>query len=426
MNYKKVIFILLTVLFVWFFYSGIFFVGKPNKRSVNFNYFKFLSYSVLNGRFDIDCPPGTGCHDLVEYKGRYYLYWPWAPVLVYMPIVAISGTDIYDILITSIFGALNVFFITLFIRRFSENFDLKIKETEIILLGLFWGLGTVHFYMSMAGSVWFIAQIMAQTFLLLSIIIILYFPSIKGFFFSGLFYSMAVYTKNDLLFSIFFLLAIGLVLHKNKKEIIPKAISFFIPFIIFSIINFVYNYIRFENIFENGLKYHKMHGYFRENYVNYGYFSIFYIPYNFFTEVLLPPPLKNSYPFFVYNPEGFGFLWNSPLFFLTIPVFFIMFKKIFERKNNFYLKNNDMILLFGAFLSLLLVSLVIFSIMGTGWVQYASRYSMDYQIFIFVFLLYAFKIYKSNIWFYPVVVLLFLISFYMNYNGVHYFFSGNG
>lgn len=425
-QYKKIIVMLLIITFIWIFYSGIFFTGKLNKRSVNFNYFKFLSYSILNGRFDIDCPVGTNCHDLVDYKGKYYLYWPWAPVLVYLPIVAIFGTNIYDILITSIFGALNVFLIIVFVRRLSEKFNIGITEAEIILLSLFWGLGTVHFYMSMVGSVWFIAQIMAQTFLLLSIIFILSFPTVAGFFISGLFYSMAVYTKNNLLFSIFFLLAIWFISYKKEKDknILP-IIIFFIPFIIFSILNFVYNHIRFDNMFENGIKYHRMHEYFKQNYINHGYLSIFYIPYNFFIEVLLPPPLKTSYPFFGYNPEGFGFLWNSPLFFLTIPILIVMFKKMFiKEKKDFNLKNNDIILLFGAFLSLLFISLVVFSIMGTGWVQFASRYSLDYQIFVFVFLLYVFKFYRTQRWFYPTAIMLILISFYMNYNGVHYFFSG--
>ncbi len=41
---------------------------------------------------------------------------------------------------------------------------------------LFWTMGTVHSYMSymsMQGSVWFISQVMAQTFLLLSVITML-------------------------------------------------------------------------------------------------------------------------------------------------------------------------------------------------------------------------------------------------------------
>jgi hypothetical protein len=265
---------------------------------------------------------------------------------------------------------------------------------------------------------------MAQTFLLLSMIFILKSADIKNFFISGLFFSMAVYTKNDLLFSIFFITAIWLITNKKEKNI-SQIVVFFIPFIIFTILNFIYNYIRFENIFENGIKYHKMHKYFLQNYTNHGYFSVFYIPYNFLVEVLLPPPLKAEYPFFDYVPEGFGFLWNSPLFLLTVPVFFILLKKIFYRSSlDSYLKTNDLILLSGTFLSMFFISLVIFSIMGTGWVQFASRYSLDYQIFVFIFLLYAFKLYRKKKWFYPVTFILFLISFYMNYNGVLYFFSG--
>ncbi len=422
-DYKKIILFFVPV-FVWFFYLGIFFVGKPSKRTENFNYFKFLSYSVLHGRLDIDCPPGTGCHDLAEYRGKYYLYWPWVPALIYLPVVAVFGTNTYDVLISGIFGALNVFLLIILIKQLSVRFNLGIREAEIILLSLFWGLGTVHFYMSMVGSVWFISQIMAQTFLLASIIFILKSPDIRGFFISGLFYSMAVYTKNDLLFSVFFMISVWIILNKETKQRnFYLLIAFLIPFIVFSILNFIYNYVRFGNILENGIKYHRMASCFKQNYINHGYLSLFYIPYNFFTEVLLPPPFKSTYPFFGYNPEGFGFLWNSPLFFLTIPIFCVVLKKIFNMKeNNHILKNNDIILLSGAFLSLVFISIIIFSIMGTGWVQFASRYSLDYQIFVFIFLLYAFKLYRDKRWFYPAVIILFIISFYMNYNGVKYFF----
>ena len=225
--------ILIIPIIIWFFYSGIFFVGKPNKRSIDVNYFKNLAHSILNGRFDIDCP-GSGCVDLVIYNGKYYLYWPWMPAVVYIPIVAVLGTNTPDILISSIFGALNVFLIIIFIKNFSDKFNMSIRGSEIVLLSFFWALGTVHFYMSMVGSVWFISQIMAQTFLLLSFISLLKWQSIFGFFISGLFFSIAVYTKNDLLFAIFFITGLLYIIYKNnKKEITKKIIAFAKPVLIY-------------------------------------------------------------------------------------------------------------------------------------------------------------------------------------------------
>jgi hypothetical protein len=416
---KKNVVYLLPV-FIWLFYSGIFFTGKINVRSNEFNYFKFLSQSILDGRFDIDCPPGTGCADMVEYDGKYYLYWPWVPAIVYLPFVAIFGTNTPDVLISGIFGAINVFLLIVFLKLFSKKFNVKLKESDVILLCLFWGLGTVHFYMSMVGSVWFISQIMAQTFLLLSVIFMLKYQTIAGFFLSGFFYALAVYTKNDVLFFIFFLSAIWYVLcYKKGNKNLQRIIVFFLPFVFISVLNFTYNYVRFGNIFENGIKYHRMHEYFRQNYVEHGYFSFFYFPHNFITEVLLPPPIKSTFPFFKYEIEGFGLLWNSPLFFLIIPFLYFVFKK--NEKHKIALKKDDVILLTGGFLSLFFISMVIFLIMGTGWAQFASRYSLDYQLMLFVFLLYSFVSLRKHKWFYPVAIFLLLLSFYMNINGVLYF-----
>ncbi len=418
-KFKKTAIVFLPV-FVWLFYSGIFFIGKPDRHSVDYNYFKFLSYSILNGRLDIDCPKSTGCADLVHYKGKYYLYWPWVPAIVYLPVVAIFGTNTPDVLISSFFGALNVFLIIFFLRRLSVKFGMEINDTEIILLALFWALGTVHFYMSMVGSVWFISQIMAQTFLLSAIVLILRASNLPGFFFSGLFFSMAVYTKNDLLFSIFFLATIWYLLYcRNQKINYTQIAVFFLPFIVFSAVNFVYNYVRFGEIFENGLKYHNLHRHFIQNYKNHGYFSIFYIPYNFYTEVLRLPPFKPTFPFFKYDPEGFGFLWNSPLFFLIFPLFYFILRK--KKHSGLILNKVDLILISGTILSLIFISMLIFMIMGTGWAQFASRYSLDYQLMLFVLLIYSFKFIRQYKWFYPVAWFLFFVSFYMNINGVFIF-----
>jgi hypothetical protein len=416
-------------LLAWLVYSGLLMQGKLNTSPDKFNYFKNLAISLLHGRLDIDCPPGTDCHDLVEHKGKRYLYWPPVPALIYIPFVLIAGENTPDFLICSLFGAFNVLLLIILLLQFSKKFNLNLSYYVIAYFALFWAFGTVHFYMSMLGSVWYISQVMAQTFLLLALIFILKEPVGVNLILSGLFFSMASYTKNDLIFSVFLIAVLYFCVSKKSgiSRIKKDAVMFLIPFFIFTFINMSYNYARFHNPFKNGIKQHQMSGHFAENYKKYGYLSLCYVPGNFVREVIIPPPLTGEFPFFKFDPEGFGFLWASPFFILLIGIsFHFYFKKINGFKNNLQgaLKDKDFLIMTGALCSGILISFLIFMIMGTGWIQFASRYSLDYQIMIIIFGLFGMKsTYKNRIFNYTAILLL-IISIYINYFGAR-FYLGN-
>ena len=84
------------------------------------------------------------------------------PAVVYLPFVALWGKYTPDTIINATFGALNVLLLMTLLSRFSRRFDLKLDTKKLIFLGVFWAAGTVHFYMSMMGSVWFVSQGMEQ------------------------------------------------------------------------------------------------------------------------------------------------------------------------------------------------------------------------------------------------------------------------
>ena len=209
----------------------------------------------------------------------------------------------------------------------------------------------------------------------------------------------------------------------NRESAFKRVALFFTPFIFFTIFNFAYNFARFGNIFENGLQYHKMSSGYRTNFDKLGYFDIRYIPGNFYTEVLAPPPFKSSFPFFdAENKHGFGLFWASPLFLLLFPALYRFFKLC--RRSilaNQAEKKQVLYLLVGNLVSLITIALVIFSILGPGWRQFGSRYSLDYQLTIIIFILFLIHLWKEKKWFWLSVVILLLLSIYMNYFGAWYF-----
>jgi glucan phosphoethanolaminetransferase (alkaline phosphatase superfamily) len=61
--------------------------------------------------------------------------------------------------------------------------------------------------------------------------------------------------------------------------------------------------------------------------------------------------------------------------------------------------------------------------MGTGWVQFASRYSLDYQLFLILFLLLTFRNILHKPAFKIMLVVLLMISVFMNYYGAKMFYE---
>lgn len=428
-NTQKFILFFVPIL-VWFFYNGLFFPKYHTFRnfSCEFHYFKDLAISFTEGQTDIAFPKATGGHDLIKYNDKWYLYWPPAPAIVYIPMVLVFGRNTPDDLISSFLGALNVFLVMGISIRFAKIYKIPINQLTIALIGIFWGLGTVNFYMSMTSAVWFYAQIIGQTFLLSSIFTFLEFLYSRSKFrliLSGILWGMACYSRNDLLFSIFFF--VGLFYNSFKAEInltsfFRKGVLFFSPIIVFSLANMAYNYTRFGSIFENGIQYHQMDDQFKRLFYQHGYFSWHYLKYNFCVEVLSTPPFIKRFPYFSYNWEGFGFLWVSPIFLVSVPMAFFYFTQI-ENKNQSVLDKNDLRVIGSLIASIVLIAGVIFSIMGTGWVQFGARYTLDFHIFVLLITLFVFKIYPKSYTLYTTLFILLCSSIYINFIGVVYYFN---
>ncbi|MFI5220178.1 MAG: hypothetical protein ACHQNT_11895, partial [Bacteroidia bacterium] len=367
--------------------------------------------AFLQGHLYLE-PRGTSL-DLAFYHNKYYIYWPPVPVLVYMPLVALFGVDLPGALICASFGACNVWLIINIAESLNTRLSLNLPNPVKYFTAIFWGLGTVHFYMSISGEVWFISQIMAQTFLLASILLILNRAHIC---IAGVFFSLAVYTRNNLLFSALFIIPLFLSLN-NKRDKLKSILLFSIPFILFSIANLWYNYARFGNMLDNGIKYHLMSSYFYETYKTYGYFSMHYLLHNLHVEFFLAPHLRLGWPFIVYDPVGFGFLWASPVFLLALPAAYIWVRRFFVTEQTSISRQVHFLMTMSAFV-FAVIALVILLIMGTGWAQFAARYTLDFYIFIIIFILLSWNTVSKIKYINAMAVFLLFISMIVQYNGV--------
>jgi hypothetical protein len=415
---KKLIFII--PLLVFLVYSGLLLPGSFKFRTAqnNMNYFKELAVSFMHGRLDIDLPKNTDGHDLVFYGGKYYLYWPPVPALVYIPFSLAWGTNTPDDTIIAAIGAINSMLLIILLALFSRRFGLNLPDYVIALLAVFWAFGTVHFYVSMVGSVWFFSQVLAQSFLMLSIIFALKQGLLQNILISGAFFALAAYTKNDVVFAGFFLAAVFAAKQSrlNIKSAVKATAVFLMPFILLSGLNMWYNKARFNDPLYNGINHHKMASNFMEDFKTYGYMSLHYVPRNVLYEVIKPMKIKFSWPIIIFDGDGFGFLWASPVFFLIFPAAYFFFLNIIGKNKR--LARSDLIIMAGAAVSAFFIALTIFLIMGTGWVQFGSRYSIDYQFMLLLFGLFLYKIWRGRRGFNITFFVLLGFSVMINYIGV--------
>ena len=396
------------------FYLGVFTVNhySPNFDS-QLNYFRYLADAFNYGRLNLENTPSK--EDLVEFNHQFYAYWPPVPALVYMPLVAVFGMHLPDAFINSLFAVFNVLLVMKIMMKVNRRFNCLLSIHHIAIVGLFWGLGTVQFYMARSGAVWQVSQIMAQTFLLLSIYTFISITAKhKRLLIAGLFFACAVYTRNHFLMALPFFVGYELATKTDLKwQHLFKSYGLFImPFFVFSLFNAWYNYARFGDCFENGLQYHLMSDYFKPLFFKHGYFSVSYYPHNFYTEVLHWPSFKSQFPYILKEPEGFGFIWGSPFYLLLIPALVLVVKNKIASSNR--------ILILACLLSVFFMSTIIFSIMGTGWVQFCARYTLDFQFFLLLMLVLLWPQLSIRWWIKPTALLLVLGSIGMQYLGAYY------
>jgi len=390
---NKTIIWLVPLICLFFYFDWI----KPGHKSLDLephlNYFRDLADAFLHGRLDVTSTLND--RDLATYNNKLYLYWPPMPALVYTPFVAVFGAQLPDAFINSLFGLLNIWLFMKIVSGLNQKFNLNYTTKQLLCLGFFWGLGTVHFYMAMEGTVWFVSQIMAQTFLFASVYFLIKSKDKRGpLILSGLFFAAAAYTRNNMIFAVFFLACLHLAMHPKLqwKNGLRKAFIFGIPFIIFSFLNAWYNQARFGDYFENGIQYHLMNPYFYENFKQHGYFSTYYLSHNFYTEVLHTPSFKAQFPFIQKEEEGFGFIWGSPLFLLLIPALVLQLRPYSVAIKSEAATDSKRLVRIGCWLAALPIAFVIFCIMGTGWYQFCARYTLDFQFFLVVYLLFSWQV----------------------------------
>ncbi len=351
-------------------------------------YFNYLSSAFLNGKlYLVNNPPST--LDLVLFQNHYYLYWSPFPAILLTPFIAIFGNDFSDVLFNVLIASLNVGLVAQLLRVATTSGIIRISKELRAILVVFFAFGTVHYPLAPIGKAWMTSQLVSFTCVVLAYISSISYSGKKAWLFTGLSLSCAMLTRNHLVFTGIF--PFMYLLHKDKDLGWPRLGKNFllsmVPLVISISILFAYNYARFGNPFENGIQYHLMNDFFRNDYEQYGMFNLHYIPINLYFQYIFYP-----FPWRAESPIG-GSL------FLMSPLFFGLFTSKFNAR-----KKWEFWALVG---SIIITNIPILLLMGTGFYQYGPRYTLDFTVPLLLLTAIGIEKWKPSI-----ILLLTLISIF--------------
>ena len=324
----------------------IYFLSSSGKTP--YDYFLKLANAFLKGKYYLEENPPWLSELIPQGENKFFVVHPPMPAVLLAPFVLIFKERFEQQYLAHILGALIpvvVFNLALKIKK-----DLKLALWSSILSGA----GNIIWFLSSVGSSWYLGQITACLFLTLAIKNLI---STKDAFKIGVFLGAAYLSRVNILVSLpFFLLGMR---SKTKKDYL-KLLLGFLPFFVF---NSFYNFIRYNTIFDVG--YAKIPGIFDEPWYQKGLVNIIYIPSHLKIFFLGLPKIKDSFPYIIPT-------WAGMAIWLTTPAFIFSFFAPLKEK-----------LVKLAWLSIFLISLIIFSHGSTGFTQFGYRFAVDFYPFLF-------------------------------------------
>ena len=142
-------------------------LSNPARQNY-YNHFVWQAQSFLHldAAIPWKVPGAPSFQDVMPLAGRPgfgLIPFPPLPAVLLMPLVAIWGTATNAALFAAVLGALNVGLCWRMLIRITKRRDAAALGT------VFYGFGTVAWYAAMLGSTWFLAHVVASTFLFLAI-----------------------------------------------------------------------------------------------------------------------------------------------------------------------------------------------------------------------------------------------------------------
>jgi hypothetical protein len=296
---------------------------------------------------------------------------PPFPAVVMAPFVAIWGLAFNDVMFTALWAALNPMLVFLLLRHLRARGLSRRSEVDDLWLTALFGVGSVYYFCSVVGQVWFTAQIVAVT---LSIGYVWASLEARHPVWAGLFVGLGVATRPPwLVVPLFVFEAVracggGAALREPaaRRRLLQFLAKFAAPIGAVGVILGVYNYLRFDNPFEFGHRFLAVQ--WQERIFRYGLFNYHFLSRNLAAALVLLPRIMNHWPYVKISQHGMSMLVTSPTLVYTV---------LPQRRSP---------LTRALWVTIAATALPSLLYQNSGYVQLGYRFSLDYLIFFVVLL----------------------------------------
>lgn len=327
----------------------------------NCQLFSIQAQSFIEGRLDI--PQSI---DAAYKNGKYY--WPQGPFpsLLLIPIQIIFGPGFNQ----SIAQPFLVIILAILLYRLARLKNFESASALLLTYAFLFGSQTIGIIISPCYS--YFSHII--TMILLTAVL-LEFESNRRPLILGFLLSAIITTRLSAGFIFIPILYYYLYSKNQARHKFSNLMLFTIPAVVSVSLLLLFNYLRFQNFFDNGYSSNDV-GNYLDGLRSIGLFSIEHIPTNLYYYFLtsVRPVIKESthliFPFITYSPFGLSF-------FIVSPFFLYAFKSLVDK--------NILIRLYWLVISTTL--LIVLAYYSAGWAQFGPRFLSDIMPILYLLLL---------------------------------------
>jgi hypothetical protein len=328
-----------------------------------FAYFDRLAHAFVNGRLDVDVGSGPNL-DLVQADGKWYVPFPPLPAILLLPWALLSGSQIVNaVLFSVVLGTANVVATFGMLEALTKHGLSQLRQQDNLWLTLLFSLGTVHWYMTLQGSVWFLAQLATYGFVVLAIWAAV---STQSGLLAGAAMGAAMLGRPHVALLVPLLVAVAWTKTRTQPDAYRRLVRWLVlcalPTMGAVAGLLVYNKLRFGSLFEFGYTNAAVSPELSGRLERWGQFDRHYLKQNLRSLLWAPPQRDPATGDWQPDLDGMALLFTTPAF---------LYLAVFVRRT-FNLVGAATWLSIG----LVLVPLLLYY--NTGWWQFGYRFSLDF------------------------------------------------
>ena len=321
----------------------------PHGRIPDFDHSAWEAWALLHGHIATPPPPSRG--DMALYHGRWYSFFPPLPAFALIPAVAAFHGPLRTPvpLFSEVLGVLAVGCA----YQICERAGLRLGAR--LALTMFFGLGTVLWYVAGAGSPWFFVQ--TATVFCYMLCLRESFGANRPLLVGALF-GCALLCRNPVALGVPFLF------WREERWDLRRACGFLLPVGLAVLVQLWWNFARFGNPLDTGYGHILMAGYLRPSFEQ-GMFSLRHLPWQLYSIFFLAPAFSARWPYLRLNPNGQSLPLTSPAFLYALEA---------------DIRRRPVQLGLLATAATAIPQLLYYA---NGWVQFGNRFSLDYTPLLF-------------------------------------------